>query len=227
MIRPVTAISPCSSSLTAGPFPPRAPAQPPPARGVPAECRESPGLAPPRAPGDLLGNVPAGWIIYRSDEVHPRHQVNFRVFEPLDFLAEVSAHIPDAYEKTTLFYGWYSNRTRGYRKQHGLLGDASPADPAADERNGTPLEVRRSWARLIRRSDARRPRRPGFAGFGLTRQSAGGGGPVNVGFPAGYCAPLAAAQLSQRSRADAGWPSPVFQFPIWFWLVSLPAAAFR
>ena len=34
-----------------------------------------------------------------------------RVFDPLDFLAEVSAHIPDAHEKTTLFYGWYSNRS--------------------------------------------------------------------------------------------------------------------
>ena len=46
------------------------------------------------------------------------------MFDPLDFLAEVSAHIPDAHEKTTLFYGWYSNRTRGYRKgvgQHALL----------------------------------------------------------------------------------------------------------
>jgi hypothetical protein len=77
------------------------------------------------------------------------------VFDPLDFLAEVSAHIPDPHEKTTLFYGWYSNRTRGYRKQHGLLGDASPADPAADESNGTPLEVRRS---CLRRAQARRAR---------------------------------------------------------------------
>jgi ribosomal protein S27E len=39
-------------------------------------------------------------IIYRSDAVHPRHQANFRVFDPLGFLAEVSAHIPDAHEKT-------------------------------------------------------------------------------------------------------------------------------
>jgi hypothetical protein len=78
-----------------------------------------------------------------------------RVFDPLGFLAEVSAHIPDPHEKPTLFYGWYSNRTRGYRKQHGLLGDASPADPAADESNGTPLEVRRS---CLRRAQARRAR---------------------------------------------------------------------
>jgi hypothetical protein len=98
----------------------------------------------------MLGEASQAQILYRSDAVHPRHQANFRVFEPLDFLAEVNAHVPDAHEKTTLFYGWYSNRTRGYRKRHGLLGDASPADPAADESDGTPLEVRRSWARLIR-----------------------------------------------------------------------------
>ena len=77
-----------------------------------------------------------------------------RVFDPLDFLAEVSAHIPDPHEKTTLMAGTRiarlssrRSRTRGYRKQHGLLGDASPTDPAADESNGTPLEVRRSCLR--------------------------------------------------------------------------------
>jgi hypothetical protein len=62
----------------------------------------------------------------------------------------VSAHVPDAHEKTTLFYGWYSNRTRGYRKRHGLLEEASPADPAADEGTQAPRELCRSWARRIR-----------------------------------------------------------------------------
>jgi hypothetical protein len=124
-------------------------------REIPADAK-TPGVVarymirPPITPDRMLGEASSTQIIYRSDIVHPRHQANFRVFDPLDFLAEVSAHIPDPHEKTTLFYGWYSNRTRGYRTQHGLLGDASPTDPAADESNGTPLEVRRSWARLIR-----------------------------------------------------------------------------
>jgi len=72
------------------------------------------------------------------------------VFDPLDFLAEVSAHIPDPHEKTTLFYGWYSNRTRGYRKQHGLLAKAEAADPLPSPADRAPLGVRRSWARFIR-----------------------------------------------------------------------------
>jgi hypothetical protein len=98
----------------------------------------------------MLGEADQDRIIYRADAVHPRHQANFRVFDPLDFLAEVSAHIPDAHEKTTLFYGWYSNRTRGYRKRHGLLGEAHPPAPAPPRKNSVPLEARRSWARLIR-----------------------------------------------------------------------------
>jgi hypothetical protein len=56
------------------------------------------------------------------------------VFDPLDFLAEVSAHIPDVHEKTTIFYGWYSNRTRGYRKRQGLDAEASALPPVVEDR---------------------------------------------------------------------------------------------
>jgi len=105
---------------------------------------------PPLTPERMLGEGSKGQVIYRSDNVHPRHHANFRVFDPLDFLAEVSAHIPDAHEKTTLFYGWYSNRTRGYRKQHRPLAKGDVADPLPSPVAPVPLEVRRSWARLIR-----------------------------------------------------------------------------
>ncbi len=107
-------------------------------------------VRPPITPERMLGEANQRQIIYRSDAVHPRHQANFRVFDPLDFLAEVSAHIPDAHEKTTLFYGWYSNRTRGYRRRHGLLGEAPPLEPAPEGDPRVPLEARQSWARLIR-----------------------------------------------------------------------------
>ena len=60
----------------------------------------------------------------------------------------MSPHIPDAHEKTTLFYGWYSNRMRGNRKRHGLLGSVEVAAATGEER--APLDIRRSWARLIR-----------------------------------------------------------------------------
>jgi len=110
---------------------------------------------PPITPDRMLGEAGRAQVIYRSDSVHPRHQANFRVFDPLDFLAEVSAQIPDPHEKTTLFYGWYSNRTRGYRRQHGLLGKAERAEPLPDEATRAPLEVRRS---CLRRAQTRRAR---------------------------------------------------------------------
>ncbi|KAF0239631.1 MAG: transposase family [Planctomycetota bacterium] len=58
--------------------------------------------------------------------------------------------IPDSYEKTAIEYGWYSNRTRGYRKEHGLLKADPPErkDPAADSDKAS-LHTRRAWARLI------------------------------------------------------------------------------
>ena len=73
------------------------------------------------------------------------------MFDPLDFLAEVTAHIPDVHEKTTLFYGWCSNQTGGYRRQQGLLAKAEAADPVPGTDDRAPLEIRRSWARLIRK----------------------------------------------------------------------------
>ena len=125
-------------------------------RAIPADAT-TPGVVarymarPPITPERILGEADQDRIIYRSDAVHPRHQANFRAFDPLDFLAEVSAHLPDAHEKTTIFYGWYSNGTRGYRKRQGLVAKAGVRTPAADaEGTQAPLEVRRSWARLLR-----------------------------------------------------------------------------
>ena len=40
---------------------------------------------------------------------------NFQVFDPLDFLAEVTQHIPNTGEHTIRYYGWYSNKSRGMR----------------------------------------------------------------------------------------------------------------
>jgi hypothetical protein len=42
---------------------------------------------------------------------------NFQVFDPLDFLAEVTQHVPDPGEHLIRYYGWYSNKSRGQRAQ--------------------------------------------------------------------------------------------------------------
>jgi len=42
---------------------------------------------------------------------------NFQVFEPLEFLAEVTQHIPEKGQHQILYFGFYSNKQRGMRKK--------------------------------------------------------------------------------------------------------------
>ena len=39
------------------------------------------------------------------------------MFEPLDFLAAVTQHIPDKGDHQINFFGWYSNKTRGMQRK--------------------------------------------------------------------------------------------------------------
>ena len=48
---------------------------------------------------------------YKDGEV-----ASTREFSPLEFLAELSQHIPDTFEQTTRFFGLYSARTRGAQR---------------------------------------------------------------------------------------------------------------
>jgi transposase-like protein len=104
---------------------------------------------PPIVLGRIMAQDSAAGVVYMSDSVHPRHGANFRVFDPLEFIAEIVAHIPDSYEKVATEYGWHSNRTRRIRKEHGLLKPDPPAkDPVADSDKAS-IDTFRAWARLI------------------------------------------------------------------------------
>ncbi len=70
---------------------------------------------------------------------------NFQVFDPLDFLAEVTQHVPDAGEHLIRYYGWYSNKSRGLRAK----GQPAAARPA-QEKGPTAREARKRWAALIK-----------------------------------------------------------------------------
>ena len=72
---------------------------------------------------------------------------NFQIFDPLDFLAEVTQHIPDPGEHLIRYYGWYSNKTRGQRNQRQPLTDTGTSAAA---RPPTAREARKGWAALIR-----------------------------------------------------------------------------
>ena len=104
------------------------------------DCRQFPGPAS----GDLRGG--------------PRR--NFQVFSALNFLAEVTQHIPDKGEHLVRYHGWYSHRQRGDRaKQRDVDARESqdvPIDRSALGANKSADSGPRAgsvstWAMLIKR----------------------------------------------------------------------------
>ena len=67
-------------------------------------------------------------------------------FEPLEFLARLTPHIPKKWESTTRYYGWYSHRQRGERKKR-QVPDFATIQPLPLERK----KASRTWAALIKR----------------------------------------------------------------------------
>lgn len=84
---------------------------------------------------------------------------NFQVFSALDFLADLTQHIPEKGEHLARYYGWYSHRRRGMRA--GLEKDKHAHDRPPIDRS--PLDAQRSitagprpgslstWAMLVKR----------------------------------------------------------------------------
>ena len=73
---------------------------------------------------------------------------NFQIFDSLDFLAEVTQHIPDPGEHLVRYYGFYSNKSRGLRTK----GQARAA-PASDQKSAwapSAKQARKRWAALIK-----------------------------------------------------------------------------
>jgi hypothetical protein len=84
-------------------------------------------------------------VIYHS-KMHPTLKRNFEVFSAIDWLAALTAHIPNAGEHLVRYYGWYSNVSRGKRRK-----------AEGEERTGieefseiAPSVAKRAWARLIK-----------------------------------------------------------------------------
>ena len=94
-----------------------------------------------------------GSVIYRAEKDHCRRfpgpasgdlrggpRRNFQVFRALDFLAELTQHIPEKGEHLVRYYGWYSHRQRGIRVRR-----------RSRRRNPLALTVRRRWYSSPRR----------------------------------------------------------------------------
>jgi hypothetical protein len=78
-------------------------------------------------------------VLYRS-RMSPALGRSFEAMDPLEWLARISDHIPDPGQHRTLFYGEYSNRTRG--AAHCSEPDTVTAEPPPRRRCSP------SWARL-------------------------------------------------------------------------------
>jgi len=72
---------------------------------------------------------------------------NYEMFDPLDFLAEVTQHIPNKGEHQIRYYGWYSNKKRGMKakaqKAVAVAGLPEPDTALSQKR-------RMTWAALIK-----------------------------------------------------------------------------
>jgi len=82
-----------------------------------------------------------------SDDLLAGPKRNFQIFDPLDFLAEVTQHIPAPGSHLVRYYGWYSNKARGQRAQR---QPAAAAGTGISARSPTAREARKGWAALIK-----------------------------------------------------------------------------
>jgi hypothetical protein len=88
-------------------------------------------------------------VLYRS-KMNPLLKKNFAVFTVLDWIATLTAHIPDEGEQLIRYYGYYSNVSRGKRKKE------KPEDKnEIREVDAPPLsrELKKRWSDLFWISD--------------------------------------------------------------------------
>ena len=93
----------------------------------------------------LRYHAKTGMIIYHS-KVHPVLKRNFEIFSACDWLAALTAHIPNAGEHLVRYYGWYSNVSRGKRRK----ADGEERTSIEEFSGIAPSVPKRAWARLIK-----------------------------------------------------------------------------
>ncbi len=92
-------------------------------------------------------------MLYRS-KMNPVLKTNFAVFPVLDWIAEITTHLPNKSEQLVRYYGAYSNASRGRRKKEKIGG--------GEEVNGKPeiievapppvsKELKKRWSYFIRK----------------------------------------------------------------------------
>ncbi len=116
----------------------------------------------PFAQSRMVRVTPEGKVIYRADHHNPipfpqwralpterTLTRNFEIFDPLDFLAQVTQHIPDRGQHIIRYAGWYSNKARGCRAKAARASDSAGNKDTQPSAPVTPAKLR--WAALIRK----------------------------------------------------------------------------
>ena len=70
-----------------------------------------------------------------------------KTFEAIDWLAQLTTHIPNKGEQMVRYYGYFSNKSRGLRKKAGTDDDV----PALIDSDISRKAFRKNWARLIQK----------------------------------------------------------------------------
>ena len=70
----------------------------------------------------MMYNEESGTVIYRSKK-HFNTKRNFEVFKAIDFIANLTQHIPEKSFQLVRYYGWYSNKKRGMHKQQKIKNE--------------------------------------------------------------------------------------------------------
>jgi len=81
-------------------------------------------------------------VIYRSKD--DKKEMDF---DALEWIAAMCSHVPNKGEQMVRYYGFYSNVSRGKRKNQ----DQDDLIPSILEPDGSSSEYRKNWARLIQK----------------------------------------------------------------------------
>lgn len=81
----------------------------------------------------------------------PRTGATMVVFDPLEWIHRITAHIPDPGQHNQRYYGAYSNRARVRAQAVQNLADPTAEAGRADQDSDFAKEARGTWARLLRK----------------------------------------------------------------------------
>ncbi|OGQ74133.1 MAG: hypothetical protein A3G40_02080 [Deltaproteobacteria bacterium RIFCSPLOWO2_12_FULL_57_22] len=94
-----------------------------------------------------------GTVLYRS-KIKPGSQKNFAIFPVLDWIATLTAHIPNKGEQLVRYYGYYSNVFRGKRQKEKPQEETEISwKPEVIEIEAPPVlkELKKRWSHFIRK----------------------------------------------------------------------------